>query len=48
MGTHTAGEVAVALGTFAGGFIGAGGAILAVFIALSSQRQEETTNTVSE
>ena len=44
MGTHTAGEVAVALGAFAGGFIGAGVAILAVFIALSSQRQEETTN----
>jgi hypothetical protein len=42
MGAHSAGEIAVALAGFAGGFIGAAGAVLAVYVALSSQRKEET------
>jgi hypothetical protein len=42
MGSHTAGEVAGALGSFIGGIVGAGGAVLAVFLALSAQRREET------
>jgi hypothetical protein len=41
MGSSTAGEVAAALGSFVGGFIGAGGAVAAVYVALSSQRKEE-------
>lgn len=42
MGAATDGEVAGALGSFVGGIIGAGGAVLAVYVALSSQRNEET------
>jgi len=42
IGTTTEGEVAGALGAFVGGVIGAGGAVLAVYVALSSQRNEET------
>jgi hypothetical protein len=42
MGAATEGEIAGALGSFVGGVIGAGGAVLAVYVALSSQRSEET------
>ena len=42
IGSTTAGEVAGALGSFIGGIIGAGGAVLAVYLALSNQRREET------
>lgn len=42
MGAATEGEVAGALGSFVGGVIGAGGAVLAVYVALSSQRNEDT------
>lgn len=41
------GEIAEALGSFLGGIIGAGGAIIAVYLALSRQKDEETTK-VSE
>lgn len=37
----TEGEIAGALGSLIGGIIGAGGAVLAVYLALSSQRNEE-------
>jgi hypothetical protein len=37
-----AGEQAAALGALIGGIIGAGGAILAVYLALSRQRREDT------
>jgi hypothetical protein len=36
------GEIAGALGSLIGGIVGAGGAVWAVFLALSRQRQEET------
>jgi hypothetical protein len=36
------GELAGALGSLIGGIVGAGGAVWAVFLALSRQRQEET------
>jgi hypothetical protein len=42
MGAATEGEIAGALGSFVGGVIGAGGAVLAVYVTLSSQRNEET------
>lgn len=42
MGASTEGEVAGALGSFVGGVIGAGGAVLAVYVALASARDEET------
>jgi len=42
IGAATEGEIAGALGSFVGGIIGAGGAVLAVYVALSSQRNEET------
>ena len=35
------GEIAGALGSFLGGIIGAGGAVLAVYLALSRQSDEE-------
>jgi hypothetical protein len=41
MGSSRAGEVAGALGSFVGGLIGAGGAVLAVYLALSGERREE-------
>lgn len=42
LGAATEGEIAGALGSFVGGVIGAGGAVLAVYVALSSQRNEDT------
>ncbi len=42
IGAGTEGEVAGALGAFVGGVIGAGGAVLAVYVALSNQRDEDT------
>jgi hypothetical protein len=42
IGAGTEGEVAGALGSFVGGLIGSGGAVLAVYVALSSQRNEDT------
>jgi uncharacterized membrane protein YccC len=39
-----AGEIAGALGSLIGGIIGAGGAVWAVFLLLSRQRQEESAN----
>jgi hypothetical protein len=41
------GEVAGALGGFIGGMVGAGGAVLAVYLTLSRQRREETSNVTS-
>lgn len=41
-GSEHGGEVAGALGSFVGGVIGAGGAVLAVYVALASARDEET------
>jgi hypothetical protein len=38
----TAGEIVGALGSLIGGIVGAGGAVWAVFLLLSRQRQEET------
>src|ERR1700678_892821 len=38
-----AGEISSALGSLIGGMIGAGGAVWAVFLMLSRQRQEEAT-----
>jgi hypothetical protein len=43
MGSATAGEVAAALGSFIGGIIGAGGAILAVYLAWSEQSKQEVS-----
>ena len=40
----TAGEISGALSSFIGGVVGAVGAILAVYLALSAQRKEETRN----
>jgi hypothetical protein len=42
LGSKTAGEVAGALGSFVGGLIGAAGAVVAVYLAISSQRKEES------
>ena len=42
MGAASEGEVAGALGNLLGGMIGAGGALLAVYLALSAQTKEET------
>jgi hypothetical protein len=42
IGATTEGEIAGALGSLVGGIVGAGGAMLAVYLALSSQRKEET------
>jgi hypothetical protein len=36
------GEIAAALGALVGGVVGAGGAVLAVFLTLSRQREEDT------
>jgi hypothetical protein len=43
IGAATEGEIAGALGSLVGGIVGAGGAVLAVYLALSSQRKEETS-----
>jgi len=43
LGSATAGEVAGALGSFIGGIIGAGGAVLAVYLAWSEQTRQEVS-----
>jgi len=43
LGCSSAGEVAGALGGFIGGIIGAGGAVIAVYLAIASQKKEETS-----
>ena len=42
IGAATEGEIAGALGSLVGGIVGASGAVMAVYLALSSQRKEET------
>jgi hypothetical protein len=48
MGSKTAGELAGALGSFIGGIIGAGGAVLAVYLTLSKHRKEDLYFFLSE
>jgi len=42
MGSKTAGEIAGALGSFIGGIVGAGGAVIADYLTLATQRKAET------